>query len=85
MRTQRQVVDYSLQKRAVLRELLAGRIGTATSALAGARATSAGSAAGRPSVCCPGAAGRPVAATGRTPPRPPPRRRDRCPGGRVPP
>ncbi|MFE9689796.1 DUF5318 domain-containing protein [Micromonospora sp. NPDC005806] len=28
MRTQRQVVDYSLQKRAVLRELLAGRIGT---------------------------------------------------------
>ena len=28
MRTQRQVVDYSLQKRAVLRELLAGRVGT---------------------------------------------------------
>jgi hypothetical protein len=28
MRTQRQVVDYSLRKRAVLRELLAGRIGT---------------------------------------------------------
>ena len=28
MRTQRQFVDYSLQKRAVLRELLAGRIGT---------------------------------------------------------
>ncbi|TDB75990.1 DUF5318 domain-containing protein [Micromonospora sp. KC723] len=27
MRTQRQVVDYSLQKRAVLRELLAGRVG----------------------------------------------------------
>ncbi|MDM4721724.1 DUF5318 domain-containing protein [Micromonospora sp. WMMA1363] len=28
MRTQRQVVDYSLRKRAVLRELLAGRVGT---------------------------------------------------------
>jgi hypothetical protein len=28
MRTQRQVVDYSLQKRALLRELLSGRIGT---------------------------------------------------------
>ncbi|MDH6463231.1 DUF5318 domain-containing protein [Micromonospora purpureochromogenes] len=28
MRTQRQVVDYSLKKRAVLRELLAGRVGT---------------------------------------------------------
>ncbi|MGK5441193.1 DUF5318 domain-containing protein [Micromonospora sp. URMC 105] len=28
MRTARQVVDYSLQKRAVLRELLAGRVGT---------------------------------------------------------
>ncbi|MFU8873382.1 DUF5318 domain-containing protein [Micromonospora sp. SL4-19] len=28
MRTQRQVVDYSLQKRAVLRELLAARVGT---------------------------------------------------------
>jgi hypothetical protein len=28
MRTQRQVVDYSLQKRAVLRELLTGRVGT---------------------------------------------------------
>ncbi|WP_320068309.1 DUF5318 domain-containing protein [Micromonospora sp. RTGN7] len=28
MRTQRQVVDYSLRKRAVLRELLAGGIGT---------------------------------------------------------
>ncbi len=28
MRTQRQVVDYSLQKRAVLRDLLAGRVGT---------------------------------------------------------
>jgi hypothetical protein len=28
MRTQRQVVDYSLQKRAVLRELLASRVGT---------------------------------------------------------
>ncbi|NES16233.1 MULTISPECIES: DUF5318 domain-containing protein [Micromonospora] len=28
MRTQRQVVDYSLQKRAVLRDLLASRIGT---------------------------------------------------------
>ncbi|MGC5018856.1 DUF5318 domain-containing protein [Micromonospora sp. DT47] len=27
MRTQRQVVDYSLRKRAVLRELLAGRVG----------------------------------------------------------
>ena len=27
MRTQRQVVDYSLQKRALLRELHAGRIG----------------------------------------------------------
>ncbi len=28
MRTQRQVVDYSLRKRAALRELLAGRVGT---------------------------------------------------------
>ncbi|RKR89299.1 hypothetical protein BDK92_3643 [Micromonospora pisi] len=28
MRTQRQVVDYSLQKRAVLREVYAGRVGT---------------------------------------------------------
>jgi hypothetical protein len=28
MRTQRQVVDYSLQKRALLRDLYAGRIGT---------------------------------------------------------
>src|SRR5687767_591026 len=28
MRTQRQVVDYSLQKRAVLREVLSGRVGT---------------------------------------------------------
>ncbi|MEV5763221.1 DUF5318 domain-containing protein [Micromonospora sp. NPDC052213] len=28
MRTQRQMVDYSLRKRAVLRELLAGRVGT---------------------------------------------------------
>ncbi|MER7889121.1 DUF5318 domain-containing protein [Micromonospora sp. NPDC094482] len=28
MRTQRQVVDYSLQKRAVLRDLLASRVGT---------------------------------------------------------
>jgi hypothetical protein len=28
MRTQRQVVDYSLQKRATLRALFAGRIGT---------------------------------------------------------
>ncbi|WP_433388868.1 DUF5318 domain-containing protein [Micromonospora sp. KLBMP9576] len=28
MRTQRQVVDYSLRKRALLRELLAGRVGT---------------------------------------------------------
>ncbi|SCF43377.1 DUF5318 domain-containing protein [Micromonospora mirobrigensis] len=28
MRTSRQVVDYSLQKRAVLRELLASRVGT---------------------------------------------------------
>ena len=28
MRTQRRVVDYSLQKRAVLRELYAGRLGT---------------------------------------------------------
>jgi hypothetical protein len=28
MRASRQVVDYSLQKRAVLRELLAGRVGT---------------------------------------------------------
>ncbi|MFV2102209.1 DUF5318 domain-containing protein [Micromonospora sp. LOL_024] len=28
MRTQRQVVDYSLRKRVVLRELLAGRVGT---------------------------------------------------------
>jgi hypothetical protein len=28
MRTQRQVVDYSLQKRALLRSVLAGRVGT---------------------------------------------------------
>jgi uncharacterized protein DUF5318 len=28
MRTQRQVVDYSLQKRALLRDLYAGRVGT---------------------------------------------------------
>ncbi|SCL38830.1 hypothetical protein GA0074692_5149 [Micromonospora pallida] len=28
MRTQRQVVDYSLQRRAVLREVLSGRVGT---------------------------------------------------------
>jgi hypothetical protein len=28
MRTQRQVVDYSLQKRALLREVLSGRVGT---------------------------------------------------------
>jgi hypothetical protein len=28
MRTQRQVVDYSLQKRALLRELYSGRVGT---------------------------------------------------------
>ena len=28
MRTQRQVVDYSLQKRAVLRDVYAGRVGT---------------------------------------------------------
>src|SRR3954451_16511255 len=28
MRTQRQVVDYSLQKRALLREVYAGRVGT---------------------------------------------------------
>jgi hypothetical protein len=28
MRTQRQLVDYSLQKRAVLRELYSGRVGT---------------------------------------------------------
>ena len=28
MRTQRQVVDYSLRKRALLREVLAGRVGT---------------------------------------------------------
>jgi hypothetical protein len=28
MRTQRQIVDYSLQKRAVLRELYSGRVGT---------------------------------------------------------
>ncbi|GIJ79488.1 hypothetical protein SAMN05443287_107136 [Micromonospora phaseoli] len=28
MRTQRQIVDYSLRKRVVLRELLAGRVGT---------------------------------------------------------
>jgi hypothetical protein len=28
MRTQRQVVDYSLQKRALLREMYAGRVGT---------------------------------------------------------
>jgi hypothetical protein len=28
MRTQRQVVDYSLQKRAVLREVFSGRVGT---------------------------------------------------------
>lgn len=28
MRTQRQVVDYSLQKRALLREVLSGRLGT---------------------------------------------------------
>ncbi|MBO0868478.1 MAG: DUF5318 domain-containing protein [Micromonosporaceae bacterium] len=28
MRTQRQIVDYSLQKRALLREVLSGRVGT---------------------------------------------------------
>ena len=28
MRTQRQVVDYSLQKRALLRDVYAGRVGT---------------------------------------------------------
>ena len=28
MRTQRQVVDYSLQKRAVLRDVYSGRVGT---------------------------------------------------------
>ncbi|MGA8112023.1 MAG: DUF5318 domain-containing protein [Actinocatenispora sp.] len=28
MRTQRQIVDYSLQKRAMLRELFSGRVGT---------------------------------------------------------